>query len=51
MYLSLSILNNVNIKQVLCHKHLGPFFNDTMTLSDHTDGTCRLSKSYVSQLL
>ena len=31
------ILNNVSIKQVLCHKHLGLIFNDKMTWSDHID--------------
>jgi len=37
----LLILNNVSIKQVLCHKHLGLIFNDTMTLCDHIDDICK----------
>ena len=37
------ILNNVSIKQVLCHKHLGLIFNDKMTWSDHIDDICKRS--------
>ena len=36
-------LNNVSIKQVLCHKHLGLIFNDKMTWSDHIDDICKRS--------
>ena len=36
-------LNNVSIKQVLYHKHLGLIFSDKMIWSDHIDDICKRS--------
>jgi hypothetical protein len=41
MYPTSPTLNNVSIKQVLCHKHLGLIFRDKMTWSVHHDDNCK----------
>ena len=45
------ILNNVSIKQVLCHKYLGLIINDTMTWSDHIDDMCKRSNKRLDIIL
>ena len=43
MYPCSFLLNNVSIKLILCHEHLGLIFSDKMTRSDHIDDICKRS--------
>ncbi|CAG2205733.1 unnamed protein product [Mytilus edulis] len=45
------ILNNVNIKRVTCHKHLGLILNDKLSWTDHIADICKKCHNKLNTIL